>query len=210
MQSEPCPVLCLINWETSSLMVDDGSYLNWLEGLRTLETAIGFLPLEVLRLASEPRMADVSSLRPARLGLGEGVEALRLGGASRVLVAGNSVEHEVTPFAEALARLSFRPVILFDVCGTLDPMAKWQSLARAVDNGVAVSTVQQVLGAMLADMRRQQEGRRHGLHVAGADRDAPMDSDGLVPALPGPDLAGRLGALLGAAFGEHAGELSAA
>ena len=57
----------------------------------------------------------------------------------------------VNALIDECARVGIRPIILLDVCGTLDPMEKWRTLAAAVDEGVAVSTVQQTLRMMLGE-----------------------------------------------------------
>ena len=96
-------------------------------------------------------------MRPA-----EAILALREALVVRVLVAGNFIERDVVPFAISLVQAGLEPVLLFDVCGTLDPMAKWQSLANAVDEGVKVSTVQQTLGMLdRGDERRRAEAPHH-------------------------------------------------
>jgi hypothetical protein len=136
--------LCLVNWDTPASIVDDGSYVNWLEGTRILEAAIDILPIGVSRIET----ADLISkgLRPA-----EAVAALKESGVARALIAGNFIERDVVPFALSLRDVGIEPIILFDVCGTLDPMAKWQSLAGAVDEGAKVSTVQQTLGMLTGE-----------------------------------------------------------
>jgi hypothetical protein len=138
--------LCLVNWDTSASMVDDGSYVNWLEGTRILEAAIDILPIGVSRI--ETSMSDLESvgLRPA-----EAIIALREAAVTRALIAGNFIERDVVPFAVSLIAAGIEPIILFDVCGTLDPMAKWQALAGAVDDGARVSTVHQTLGMLTAE-----------------------------------------------------------
>lgn len=139
-------VLCLFNWDLSASMVDDGSYLNWLEGTRVLEAAIDVLPIGVSHVGSDDADAESRRMRPAAA-----LDALRQGGTTRALLAGNFIERDVIPFARSLMRVGIRPIILFDVCGTLDPMEKWRTLAAAVDEGVAVSTVQQTLRMMLGE-----------------------------------------------------------
>src|SRR4051794_21697403 len=116
--------LCLVNWDTSASIVDDGSYVNWLEGTRILEAAIGVLPMGVSHVATDMAETQPSRMRPA-----EAVHALREAAVIRVLVAGNFIERDVVPFAVSLVQAGLEPILLFDVCGTLDPMAKWQSLA---------------------------------------------------------------------------------
>lgn len=138
--------LCLVNWDTSASIVDDGSYVNWLEGTRILEAAIDVLPIGVSHVAT-----GLSELQPNRMRPTEAILALREANVTRVLVAGNFIERDVVPFAVSLVQAGLEPVLLFDVCGTLDPMAKWQSLAAAVDDGVKVSTVQQTLGMLTGE-----------------------------------------------------------
>jgi hypothetical protein len=137
--------LCLVNWDSSISMVDDGSYVNWLEGTRILEAAIDALPIGVSRVAT---LIDhgAHGIRPA-----EAVEALRKAAVTHALVAGNFIEDDVAAFARDLIEAGIEPTILFDVCGTLDPMAKWQSLASVVDDGARVSTVQQTLGRLTSE-----------------------------------------------------------
>jgi hypothetical protein len=135
--------LCLVNWDTSASMVDDGSYVNWLEGTRILEAAMGVLPLDVAQVGTGMDEMKENRQRPA-----DAILALREASVARVFVAGNFIERDVVPFAVSLVQAGLEPVLLFDVCGTLDPMAKWQSLASAVDDGVRVSTVQQTLGML--------------------------------------------------------------
>jgi hypothetical protein len=148
--------LCLVNWDTSASIVDDGSYVNFVEGTRILEAAMDVLPVTVTRVATAlAENAAEDKARPA-----ETILALREAEVTRVLVAGNFIERDVVPFAISLVQAGLEPILLFDVCGTLDPMAKWQSLAAAVDDGVKVSTVQQTLGMLTgettdADLKRQ-------------------------------------------------------
>jgi hypothetical protein len=141
--------LCLVNWDTSASIVDDGSYVNWLEGTRILEAAIDVLPMGVSHVATE--CADAISDDTTRLKPQEAIEALRDAAVTRVFVAGNFIERDVVPFTLTLVQAGLEPILLFDVCGTLDPMAKWQSLAGAVDDGVKVSTVQQTLGMLTGE-----------------------------------------------------------
>jgi hypothetical protein len=127
-------------------MVDDGSYMNWLEGTRILEAAIDILPMGVSHIGTGLTDETSNKLRPA-----EAILGLREASVARVLVAGNFIERDVVPFAVSLVEAGIEPILLFDVCGTLDPMAKWQSLAGAVDDGVKVSTVQQTLGMLTGE-----------------------------------------------------------
>jgi hypothetical protein len=87
--------LCLVNWDTSASMVDDGSYVNWLEGTRILEAAIDILPIGVSHVAT----ADLVSrgLKPE-----QAIAALKEGDVSRALVAGNFIERDIVPFALSL------------------------------------------------------------------------------------------------------------
>jgi hypothetical protein len=138
--------LCLVNWDTSASMVDDGSYVNWLEGTRILEAAIDVLPMGVSHIATGLAEMKENRQRPA-----DAILALREQDVTRVFVAGNFIERDVVPFTVSLVQAGMEPVLLFDICGTLDPMAKWQSLAGAVDDGVKVSTVQQTLGMLTGE-----------------------------------------------------------
>jgi hypothetical protein len=139
--------LCLVNWDTSASIVDDGSYVNFVEGTRILEAAMDVLPFGVTRVATGHFNGEEEpEARPA-----ETILALREQEVCRVLVAGNFIERDVVPFAISLVQAGLEPILLFDVCGTLDPMAKWQSLAAAVDDGVKVSTVQQTLGMLTGE-----------------------------------------------------------
>lgn len=136
--------LCLVNWDTQASMVDDGSYVNWLEGTRILEAAIDVLPIGVSHI-------ETNGLVSKGLSPTQAIDALREGAVTRALVAGNFIERDVVPFAISLVVVGIEPIILFDVCGTLDPMAKWRSLAGAVDDGAKVSTVQQTLGMLTGE-----------------------------------------------------------
>lgn len=138
--------LCLVNWDKSASIVDDGSYVNWLEGTRILEAAMDVLPIGVSHVAT-----GMAEMKPDRMRPAEAILALREASVTRVLVAGNFVERDVVPFTVSLVQAGMEPILLFDVCGTLDPMAKWQSLASAVDDGVKVSTVQQTLGMLTGE-----------------------------------------------------------
>jgi hypothetical protein len=80
------------------------------------------------------------------------IEQLREFGVQHVLVAGNFIEDDVVGFATLLIGASIEPIVLFDVCGTQDPMAKWQALAAIVDQGARVSTVQQTLKQISNDV----------------------------------------------------------
>ena len=139
-------VLCLFNWDLSASMVDDGSYVNWLEGTRVLEAAIDILPIGVSHVGT-----DEPDEGPRRLNPVAAMAALREANADRALLAGNFVERDIIPFAISLTRVGIKPIILFDVCGTLDPLMKWRALAMAVDEGVSVSTVQQTLRMLLGE-----------------------------------------------------------
>ena len=139
-------VLCLFNWNLSASVVDDGSYINWLEGTRVLEAAIDILPIGVSHVGTDGDGEEARGLDPAAA-----MAALREAHASRALLAGNYVERDIIPFAVSLTRIGIRPIILFDVCGTLDPLMKWRALAAAVDEGVSVSTVQQTLRMLLGE-----------------------------------------------------------
>lgn len=141
--SEHRSAICLLNWTLKTLTTDSGSYESWVEGHRMFEGALECLPATVLHIDTMPAHRGLFSPQP--LDGVQAVAALKRDGVSRVYVAGHYVEREVTIFALSLARLGLSTTILFDVCGTADPMAKWQALARAVDNGVMVSTVQQTL-----------------------------------------------------------------
>jgi hypothetical protein len=136
--------LCLVNWDISASMVDDGSYANWLEGTRILEAAIDILPIGVSHVATATLVSK--GLQPEKA-----IAALKEAAVTRALVAGNFIERDVVPFALSLRAVGIEPLILFDVCGTLDPMAKWQSLAGAVDQGAKVSTVQQTLSMLTGE-----------------------------------------------------------
>src|SRR3954452_10762485 len=91
--------LCLVNWDTSASIVDDGSYVNWLEGTRILETAIDVLPIGVSHVATGFVELEPNRMRPA-----EAILALREALVVRVLVAGNFVERDVVPFAISLVQ----------------------------------------------------------------------------------------------------------
>jgi hypothetical protein len=139
-------VLCLFNWDLSASMVDDGSYFNWLEGTRVLEAAIDILPIGVSHVGTDESNRESHRLNPAAA-----MAALQEAKSSRALLAGNFVERDIIPFAISLTRVGILPIILFDVCGTLDPLLKWRALATAVDEGVTVSTVQQTLRMLLGE-----------------------------------------------------------
>jgi hypothetical protein len=124
-------------------MVDDGSYMNWLEGTHILSAAMDVLPMGVTHVATAMEGMTEDRRHPS-----DAILAFRDKEVTRIFVAGNFIERDVVPFAIALVQAGLEPVLLFDVCGTLDPMAKWQSLASAVDDGVKVSTVQQTLGML--------------------------------------------------------------
>jgi hypothetical protein len=146
MSFEQNSALCLVNWDKSASLVDDGSYLNWLEGTRILEAAIEVLPMGVSHVGTEASGGATKRVAPT-----EAVDAFRAAAVTRVLLAGNFIERDVVPFAVSLVQAGLEPILLFDVCGTLDPMAKWQALAGAVDDGVKVSTVQQTLGMLTGE-----------------------------------------------------------
>jgi hypothetical protein len=131
-------VLCLINWDTRRPVIDDGSYENWLEGTRLLESAIKCVPIDVT-------LVSTSTDNPDTMPVSEAIASLTAEGITRVFVAGNYIEDEIVAFATALIGCSIEATVLFDVCGTRDPMAKWQALAAIVDQGARVSTVQQTL-----------------------------------------------------------------
>lgn len=146
MTFEQNSALCLVNWDTSASFVDDGSYVNWLEGTRILEAAIDVLPMDVSHVETETGDGEARRVAPT-----QAVDAFRAAAVTRVLLAGNFIERDVVPFAVSLVQAGLEPILLFDVCGTLDPMAKWQALAGAVDDGVKVSTVQQTLGMLTGE-----------------------------------------------------------
>ena len=139
-------VLCLVNWDIPLPVTDDGSHDNWLEGTAMLEAAIEALPIDVLHVDT---LAD--ELADERLRPGEAIERLRASTRERAFIAGNFTEIDVLPLASAMVEAGIEPIVLFDVCGMKDPAAKWQALARAVDEGAKVSTVQQTLIMMTAD-----------------------------------------------------------
>lgn len=130
--------LCLINWDPKMPIIDDGSYENWLEGTRILTSAIKAVPLQTTRVATF--LSDTAAKAPA-----ETIAGFLAADIRQALVAGNFIEEDVVGFVMALIEAGIEPVVLFDVCGTKDPMAKWQSLATMVDSGAKMSTVQQTL-----------------------------------------------------------------
>ena len=139
-------VLCLVNWDTPLPICDDGSHDNWLEGTAILEAAIDALPIDVLHVDTLAPELPAERMRPS-----EAIERLRQSTRGRAFLAGNFTESDVLPLASAMVEAGIEPIVLFDVCGMKDPAAKWQSPARAVDEGAKVSTVQQTLIMMTAD-----------------------------------------------------------
>ena len=139
-------VLCLVNWEVPLPVCEDGSYDNWLEGTNILETAMEALPIDVLHIDT---LADAPG--GERVSPSDAIARLQQATRTRAYIAGNFVESDIVPLAAAMVRAGIEPVVLFDVCGMKDPITKWQMLARAVDDGAKVSTVQQTLGLMTAD-----------------------------------------------------------
>ena len=137
-KSDARSALCLLNWDTTKPVVDDGSYEHWLEGTRILQFSLGVVDFNVTRVAT--RIVHPDALSPL-----DAVKRLKLAGARNALIAGNYIEEDVIEFAARLIAASIEPTVLFDVCGTEDPMAKWQALAAIVDQGARVSTVQQTL-----------------------------------------------------------------
>lgn len=131
-------MLCLMNWDTQRPVIDDGSYENWLEGTRLLQSAIKCVPIDVTMVAA-------GHDDPERMPVEEAIASLKAEGIARVFIAGNYIEDEIVSFANSLIACSIETTVLFDVCGTRDPMAKWQALAAIVDQGAKVSTVQQTL-----------------------------------------------------------------
>lgn len=138
------PALCLINWDKAASMVDDSSYENWIEGTRVLDAAILALPIDVTYVTTG--IFSSTGLSPS-----EAAQALEKKGAKQIFCAGNAIEHDVIDFALHLLAHGLESTLLFDVCGTRDPIAKWRALAAAVDRGVRVSTVQQSLPFMALD-----------------------------------------------------------
>src|SRR5215468_39856 len=99
MNSVERSAICLFNWNSSATMVDDGSYINWLEGTRVLEDALRVLPLGVMHVSTDDDHPNPDAMSPDAT-----VAAIRDRGYSRVILAGNFVESEVLSFALRLIK----------------------------------------------------------------------------------------------------------